>query len=300
MRCRDLTGILEACLEAYVDGELDERECGELEAHLAECESCCRAVRQQARLKAFVRQRAGVVRAPEHLVSSIGACLDAAEEAGWSEQPGWLEEQASSTSLSFAPTEAGGGERRAFVPDAAARAGSSAWRSVPVFASVAFLVSFVWMASGGFTHDPLIDDAVRKHTRGLPLEVTGPAESLQRWLGDKVDFRPEVLVFPSGLEPLGARISHIRDNPAVYVGYGRPGSGPDGVRRASLFVFCDPSFDPMAERRRHRRVGERNMVVTNRNGLNVVLWKENEVVYSLVSDLDERELFALIRAAEGR
>jgi hypothetical protein len=42
------------------------------------------------------------------------------------------------------------------------------------------------------------------------------------------------------------------------------------------------------------------VVVASHNGYNVVLWKENEVVYSLVSDLDERELLSLIDAAGGR
>ncbi len=353
MKCREVTGFLSACLDAYVDGELDDRDCGELEAHLAECESCREAVRNQARLKALIRERASTVRAPEGLVSRIQACLDEADleeraedatvlarNEGVSSEPKPALPPALATldELPLAPHGARGSRGNYFRdPRESMRCGCEAqgawlsqscgsdeqrgrtqmqrrpksgshslaspqvpsqkWRSMPLFASMAFLLVFVWVAAGGFTHDPLVDDAVRKHARGLPLEVTGPAESLQRWLRDKVDFKPEVLVFPSGLEPLGARLSHVREHPAVYIGYGRPGSGPDGERQASLFVFCDPSFDPTLERYRHRHVAGRSMVITNKNGFNVLLWKENEVVYSLVSDLEERELFELIQAA---
>jgi anti-sigma factor RsiW len=289
MKCRELSGFIEACLDAYLDGELDARECGEIEAHLEDCHACRSVVRNQACQKKLVRARAMEIRAPAGLKARLSACLaeedvrpfetapeDVALLAGEAERPG----------AALLPPEV--------------RQAAPTWRSAPVFTSVAFLLVFVWVASGGFSSEPLVDDAVRKHARHLPLEVTGPADSLEGWLRDKVDFNPGVLIFPAGLEPLGARLSHVRDRPAVYIGYGRPGSGPDGERRASLFVFADPSFDPSAERQRHRRVRDRDVVVASHNGYNVVLWKENEVVYSLVADLDERELLALIEAAGGR
>jgi hypothetical protein len=292
MKCQELSGFVEACLDAYLDGELDARECGEIEAHLEGCETCRSVVRNQACLKKLVRERAGEVRAPAGLKSRLSACLmtESDSAAPEPEDVALLAEVAGRSGGALLPPEV--------------RGAAPAWRSAPVFASVAFLLVFVWMTSGGFSHDPLVDDAVRKHARHLPLEVTGPADSLEGWLRDKVDFNPGVLVFPAGLEhrlePLGARLSHVRDRPAVYVGYGRPGSGPDGERRASLFVFSDPSFDPSLERQRHRRIRDRDVVVASHNGYNVILWKENEVVYSLVSDLDERELLSLIDAAGGR
>ncbi len=289
MKCRELTGFVEACLDAYVDGELDDRDCGELEAHLAECEVCCEAVRTQARLKAVLRRNAQAVKAPEHLLSRISQCLDSTDLALLEGRSDVLDDdEAVLASKSLGPA------RGHYLIHPTRQGSSPVWRSMPLFASVAFLLVFVWISGGGFAHDPLIDDAVRKHVRSLPLEVTGPPESLEKWLRDKVEFNPEVLVFHSGLEPLGARLSHVRDHPAIYVGYGRPGSGPDGERQVSLIVFSAPSFDPTAERHRHRRVGRRNMIVTQKSGYNVVVWKEKGVVYSLISDLDERELLGLI------
>ncbi len=283
MKCRELSGFVEACLDAYIDGELDDRECGELEAHLSECEHCRTAVRSQARLKALVRTRAAATSAPEHLLSKLSACLDQADR-----EEGTLQVPRRSKRLI-----ADGGSTIA----AAVSGGGPGWRVVPVFASVAFLLVFVWVSSGGFAHEPLVDDAIRKHSRALPLEVTGPAKSLQGWLRDKMDFDPNVPIFASGLDPLGARLSHIRDHPAAYIGYGLAGSGPDGERMASLFIFSDPSFDPSIERHRSRRIGENNVIVTNRSGFNVVLWTDGEIVYSLVSDLEERELLSLVATA---
>ena len=46
------------------------------------------------------------------------------------------------------------------------------------------------------------------------------------------------------------------------------------------------------------RVGPQLLRVVNARGYNVAVWRENEIVYSLVSDLDEADLFELVRTAQ--
>ena len=47
------------------------------------------------------------------------------------------------------------------------------------------------------------------------------------------------------------------------------------------------------------RLGPQVVRVVNARGYNVAVWRENEIVYSLVSDLDETALFELVRTAQA-
>jgi len=39
--------------------------------------------------------------------------------------------------------------------------------------------------------------------------------------------------------------------------------------------------------------------LVNARGYNVAIWRNDEIVYSLVSDLDEHDLFQLVRTAQA-
>ena len=47
------------------------------------------------------------------------------------------------------------------------------------------------------------------------------------------------------------------------------------------------------------RIGEQVLRVVNARGYNVAVWRDNEIVYSLVSELDEPALFELVRTAQA-
>jgi hypothetical protein len=47
-------------------------------------------------------------------------------------------------------------------------------------------------------------------------------------------------------------------------------------------------------------VGPRTLRVMNSRGYNVAVWRQDEIVYSLVSDLGEDDLFELVRSAQSR
>jgi anti-sigma factor RsiW len=138
---------------------------------------------------------------------------------------------------------------------------------------------------------------VRNHHRDLPLEVTAAsigADSIPSWVADKLDFKPLPPHFRAdGLRVIGARLSHIREWPAAYFRYALPRG------QAGLFIVDDPDrrFDTAG---RDVRIGPQVIRVVNARGYNVAVWRDNEIVYSLVSDLDEPALFQLVRTAQTR
>lgn len=255
MSCEDL----ELSLDAYLDGEFEERERAEADAHVQGCESCRRRVESESRYRAALKGKlkaafgpAGTPgRAPDALRQRLSRALDRERQPLW---------------------------RRSLSP-------------IPIatLAACAAGVAVVIAIQGG--PDPMIEDAVRKHLRDLPLEVTAatadPA-ALATWFRGKIDFNASLPRFQSAsVKVMGARLSNIRDRPAAYVRYELPRG-----HRGSLFVVDDP------ERRLglggHAVAGAVPVRMANQAGYNVAVWRQNEIVYSMVSDLDEPELVQLV------
>jgi anti-sigma factor RsiW len=120
-------------------------------------------------------------------------------------------------------------------------------------------------------------DAALRHSRQFPLEMRQPGpEQIEAWFGGKLDHRVNVPRFPHATAA-GARLLQVRDKQAAYIRY-------DSPRPMGLFVFGD---DHDVE------VGSEPMVGSSL-GYNVVSWREGDVVYQLVTDLDEQDLRALV------
>ena len=82
--------------------------------------------------------------------------------------------------------------------------------------------------------------------------------------------------------------------PAAVVTYTIPAA--DG-RRVSLLIVDDPEQKlPGAA----RQVADREVWLSRARGFNVASWRTDEVVYSLISDLDEQDVLALVQSAEMR
>jgi anti-sigma factor RsiW len=117
--------------------------------------------------------------------------------------------------------------------------------------------------------------------------------SIPAWFTGKLDFHPSPPPFHGdGVHVLGARLSNLRELPAAYIRYELPRG------QAGLFIVDDPhrTFEPDG---REVQVGPQVLRVVNARGYNVAVWRENEIVYSLVSDLDEAALFDLVRTAQA-
>jgi len=262
LSCADL----ERSVEAYLDGEFEVREQAEAEAHLAACEGCRRATEAAARLRQALRARLREAMGPSSPAGRAPAALRrrVAESLARERQPLW---------------------RRVFAP-------------IPLatVAACAAGVLVVLATHGG--NDALVVEAVKKHHRGLPLEVTtasvGGAEAIPGWFAGKLDFNPSPPKFKEqGARVVGARLSHLREYPAAYIKYELPRG------QAGLFIVDDPGHRFEAAGR-EVTVGPRTLHVMNARGYNVAVWRQDEIVYSLVSDLGEDDLFELVRTAQQR
>lgn len=128
-----------------------------------------------------------------------------------------------------------------------------------------------------------VDDVASRHARQFPLEIQRPSpEQLEAWFGGKLDHRVLVPRFPNAVAE-GARLLNVREKQAAYIRYQAPRVGA----HVGLFVYGDEAFDddvgplPSAEH-------------ASSHGYNVVGWRDGDVVYRLVTDLDERDLAELL------
>jgi mycothiol system anti-sigma-R factor len=136
-------------------------------------------------------------------------------------------------------------------------------------------------------------DAARHHARELPTEIRGPAESVEQWFYGKLDHRVPVLRLPNAVVS-GARISNVQDRPAAYISYERvPETEGAPGRRMGLFVFDDARRDVEAEPLPAVEVG-------SSHGYNVAVWRDGEIVYELVTDLNESDIRQMLLGQGGR
>lgn len=250
----------ETFLHAFVDGEFSPEESAEVKVHLAECRACAQAVRLQQSYKAAVL-RAGTP-APHLLYEGVRDRLQ--------EEP------------------AEGKWARAFQKPSA------------IAVAAACLGAALWFLAGGlrhplFTSHSLVDDGVALHARALPLDfAASDPRSAQQWLEGKLDFGVRLPRFAQGPRLQGVRLSSVHQRQAAVVTYYLPQA--EG-RRVSLLIVDDPEPQlPGAA----RHIANREVWLSQSRGFNVASWRNDEIVYSLISDLDEQDVLALVQAADMR
>jgi anti-sigma factor RsiW len=262
MDCTDI----ERLLDAWLDGEMAAAEEADAAAHLEACPECSsevsrrRAVRDGLRtsLRAAMGAEAPGAAAPDDLRVRI------VEAIGHERRPLW---------------------RRALSP-------------VPLAAAAACALGAMLVVATTRAHDPLVEEAVQRHARGLPLEITAAGaatDAVPEWFKGKLDFNPSPPRFARpDVRLVGARLSHISDRPAAYMRYELPRGD------AGLFIVEDhdgrlfPARVFLSD-----RPGVR--IVTAR-GYNIAIWHRDGIAYSLVSNLDAAQLAGLFEAAalDGR
>lgn len=270
--CRDVGGLL----AAWVDGELLPSEKTDVDGHLLGCAGCAQAAREQLGLKRAVRELGGGSPAmPGDLRTRVYAGLSKASRERRGERfVGWL---------------------AALDP-----------RSVALAAGFAGVMTWFLLGGlsrpllGGPSGDRSLEDGVAVHARTLPLDfTTTDAGAVQSWLQGKLDYGVHLPRFParSGAQTprlQGVRLSNASARPAAVVSYTVPDAQS---RRVSLLVVDDPSVVPSGEA---RHIGDRDVWLSKNRGFNVATWKSEQIVYSLISDLDERDVLELVRTAELR
>jgi hypothetical protein len=135
--------------------------------------------------------------------------------------------------------------------------------------------------------EALVEDAALRHAKVLPPEVHDvPTDAVESWFGGKLDHRVSVPRLPNS-RVTGARISHVKDKPAAYISYEQDDRHGRAPRRLSLFVFDDAKREVEAE-------ALPALWLEQSHGYNVALWRENDTVSVLVSDLNEQDFRHLL------
>lgn len=165
----------------------------------------------------------------------------------------------------------------------------AAWVAALSLTGVAFVVTLWWQS--GRVSDALVTEAVNDHLRVLyaarPVEVESavPAQ-IRTWFSGRLDFAP-ALEFAGDKEFVlqGAAGAYFLDRKAAAFVFKR------GNQMASVVVFRASGL-PWAL----RGSGGLERVSSSKarmRGFNVLLWRDSDLGYALVSDLGEPELVRL-------
>jgi anti-sigma factor (TIGR02949 family) len=249
--------------DAYVDGEFEAQERGLLEHHLESCGACRLELQRIAALRSLLRARITSVPAPGALRERIVVGLRQVDREHFA--------GSGRTVLEW---------RRAVLP---VLAGASAAAVLSVFyLTVVPHKSDRW----------IVGDAAEMHARALPLEIaTGQLDQLMPLFEHHLGFAVRPPAFTKGGVLLeGGRLSHLGAHDAAYLQYGAPHTGG----RLSLFIVEDPGATLELDGARRALLGNREIFLAHVHGHSVVVWRNLDVVYSLVSDLGEDETLSLL------
>jgi anti-sigma factor RsiW len=140
------------------------------------------------------------------------------------------------------------------------------------------------------------EEAVARHSVNLPPEVRADdAKRVQRFLQKNLRYPVAVPHFETqnpNVRLVGARLSSLDDREAAYMMYDHRGA------KLSVFAYPKPARFSRPNGFEEIHAGSHVLLVGKRRGYNVVAWEAGEVVYSMVSDLDPRELVELASTIE--
>jgi anti-sigma factor RsiW len=247
--------------DTYLDGEFDERERLEFEAHFVDCETCRQIVKVQVEWRRAIRKAAPRERVPPGLRRLIvnRLVLDT-PHLSWRSQ------------LPRLRTVAG-----QFMP----------YGMAAIVISSFFLSRVDW--------SPISADVIAKHQRNLPIEISGGNDQVRRWYADKVDFPVHLPSFAKSSQTValrGGRLTNVRDRQAAYLVYDVDGN------KVSVFIF-DPG-KLIFEARRKQLIGNREVYFDDQRGYHVALYQDEGVGYAIASDLGQEQMMKLVSSAVSR
>jgi anti-sigma factor (TIGR02949 family) len=166
------------------------------------------------------------------------------------------------------------------------RAARQGWMKLSAAALLVATAAGAYFYARPHPRQRFVEDAARRHAQGLPYEVRDP-EQVEAWFRGKLTHPVRLPRLPS-VRLAGARISNVTDRQAAYISY----EAAHG-KLAGLFVFDDSDDDLGAE-------PLPSIAVSQSHGYNVAYWREGEIVYELVTDLNEADIRRmLMQNAQG-
>jgi anti-sigma factor RsiW len=157
-------------------------------------------------------------------------------------------------------------------------------------AALAVLVLFAWRSRK--TDDPMLTEAVNDHLRVLysdhQVEVqSGGIHQVKPWFTGRVDFAPRVAFAGDDDFPLvGGSLGYVRDHKAAVFQFRRR------LHAITLLVF--PAAGLPWPSGAAVTLGRREVVERTARGFSVLLWRDADLGYALVSDVARPELEALV------
>jgi len=262
MNCRDARERL----AGFDSGRLPEDERAALARHLDGCADCRRAAEAEAALNTAL-DRLPRHAAPGPLKRRLEALLDV---------------PAAAPAVTAPP---------------ARTAGSGRWRStwlpplVSAFAAAA-LVLIVMRSTAPRPADSgasaLLDEAVNDHLRVVssthPVDIeSGGIHQVKPWFTGRLDFAPRVAFGGDDDFPLvGGSVGYVHDRKAAVFVFKRR------LHTITLLVFPAEGFDwPRAGQ---RTLGRLAVTEQATRGFSTLLWRDGDLGYALVSDVNSHEL----------
>lgn len=250
----DCLGTRERLLDA-VRGRLAEAQRAHFAAHLQTCSDCRRLFEREQALERTLERRPRFA-LPDRLRETLSATA-----AGVSVEP------------------------------RARRRSLARWAAVVLPSLAAALLVVLLVRAPGGSRPPLIDEAINDHLRVLyaqrPIEIeSGGIHQVKPWFAGKLDFAPALQFSGDEEFPLqgGAIALFVDRKAATFVFKHR-------LHVASLFVFRaqDLSFPSRTD----QQLRARSATSAASRGFNVLLWRDHDLGYALVSDMDARSLARL-------
>jgi anti-sigma factor RsiW len=255
MECNEARNHLLDRRRGTLTGELR----AEVDSHLAECEECRHEDAADRELSAALEHRLPKRRAPEALRRSIEERLEGK------------------------PTRVAGANRRTARVFAIAAA-----VILPAAAAAVFVISKPSQP------DAMVTEAVNDHLRVLyaerPIEIeSGGVHQVKPWFDGRVDFAPVIAFGGDDDFPLqGGAVAYFLDRKAATFEFKRR------LHPITLFVFRADGL-PWSTLATGSSVSLGHVRATEQTsrGFHVLLWRDGDLGYALVSDLDPRELETL-------
>ncbi len=264
--CQDL----HASADLYVDGELSEAECREIESHIEACPACAELIAGRHDLKGRLHGLSEQFEVPVGFMQRIEASIGATEIAQSDTAvtaPVSGSRRASRTWFALAAAGVVACGVAWFAMDGAKKAGQPAPAAVED-GQVAGVASM---------NSPVIDESVGWYRRDVPPDVTGPhAWRVQHWFRDKVEFRVELPRVDSGTQLLGGRLAHVGSSDAIQLQY----LSPNG--RFSVMVFDADEF-PLP-------LDDGEIFVDNSDGFNVAVEQREGLTYTYTAEMDAEQV----------
>ena len=171
--------------------------------------------------------------------------------------------------------------------------GWSRW--VPMAAAAVFMV---FLGFEGLYPDASgdLDAVTSRHARNLPMDVAaGEWREVQSYFNGRLPFsvRKPALRPARGMNLEGGRVTQLGNREAAWVRYRMR----DG--RVSMFVYQD-SRAAQSDLSPLYRLGQKQVSMKRMRGLNIARWRDGDLVYSIVTDLPESDLRAVLRTQQSQ